>query len=271
MFENESSLLGKRIDGKFVVRRHLGTGGFGMAYEASQEGLQRRVCIKFLKTDSLSSLENLNRFRREAKVLAALRHKNIVQCFSFGVYLRTYPYVAIEYVDGKTLTALLQGEPLGWRRALSLCVQVCEALEYAHSRGFVHRDIKPANILICADENNQETAKLVDFGLVGFLQPENQVYLTDPSSIIGSINYMPPEAFQGSSPDVSLDVYAFGCTMYEMLSGKVPFDADYPTAVMFKHAKEFLPALPETIPEGTRQELDKLIRKCTMIEKTDGK
>lgn len=261
----DNSLIGKTIDGKFCVTRHLGTGGMGTAYEAIQKDLNRHVCLKFLKSDALSSLDSFNRFKREARVLASLHHRNIVECFSFGVYEKVYPYLALEFVEGLPLNALMEKESLHWTRVVHLVVQVCEALEYAHNSGFIHRDIKPANVMISRGAADTELVKVVDFGLVGKQQGEFVFdTLTDPKSIIGSVNYMPPEAFKGAVADVSLDVYAVGCLLYESLSGHIPFEAENPIAVMFKHTKETLPALPLTIkPDSARHALNELIHKAT--------
>lgn len=261
----DDSLIGKTIDGRFRVVRHLGTGGMGTAFEASQRDLNRPVCLKFLKSDALTSLDSVNRFKREARVLASLQHKNIVECFAFGIYDKVYPYLVLEFVEGLSLNALTQKETLHWTRAVSLVIQVCEALTYAHQNGFIHRDIKPANVMVTREADNTELVKVVDFGLVGKKRGEFVFdTLTDPRSIIGSVNYMSPEAFKGAVSDVSLDVYATGCLLYETLSGKIPFEAENPIAVMFKHTKERLPELPSSIkPDAARYALNDLIRKAT--------
>lgn len=267
----ETSLIGKTVDGRFSVTRHLGSGGMGTAFEALQKGLNRPVCLKFLKSDELTSLDSINRFKREARVLASLHHKNIVECFSFGIYENVYPYLALEFVRGMSLNVLAQKEDLHWTRIARLVVQVCDALEYAHNSGFIHRDVKPANVMVTRDSDGQELVKLVDFGLVGKQRGE-LVFdtLTDPKSILGSINYMPPEAFKGAAADVSLDVYAVGCLLYELLSGQLPFDAENPIAVMFKHAQAKLPDLPATImPDVARHALNQLIRCATEASKSD--
>ncbi|MBY0550527.1 MAG: protein kinase [Candidatus Obscuribacterales bacterium] len=266
----DNSLIGKTIDGKFCIERHLGTGGMGTAYEAIQKDLNRHVCLKFLKSDALSSLDSVNRFKREARVLASLQHKNIVECFSFGIYENVYPYLALEFVEGMPLNALVEKESLHWTRVVRLVIQVCEALEYAHKSGFIHRDIKPANVMITRGTDDTELVKVVDFGLVGKQQGEFVFdTLTDPRSIIGSVNYMPPEAFKGAVADVSLDVYAVGCLLYETLSGQLPFEAENPIAVMFKHTKERLPDIPVAIkPDRARHALNELIHKATEADQS---
>lgn len=271
MVSLESSLIGKTIDGRFRITRHLGTGGMGTAFEAVQLDLNRQVCLKFLKSDALSSLDSVQRFKREARVLASLHHKNIVECFSCGIYDSIYPYLALEFVEGVSLHTLAQQETLEWTRVVRLLIQVCEALSYAHQKGFIHRDIKPANVMVVnRGSDNNELVKLVDFGLVGKQQGEFVFdTLTDPQTIIGSVNYMPPEAFRGSVADASLDVYAVGCLLYEALSGQLPFEAENPIAVMFKHTTERLPNLPESIePDRARRALNELIHKATEADQS---
>ncbi len=265
MLSLDDSLVGKQIDGRFLITHYLGMGGMGTAYQAKQLDLSRDVCIKFLKKGALCDLESVARFRREARVLATLQHKNIVSCYAFGLFENLYPYLAMEYVEGHSLKKLANGEAFDWPRACNIVQEVCIALNYAHKNGFVHRDIKPENIMvtICGGE---DLVKVVDFGLVGKQSGEVVPFdtLTDPGSIVGSVNYMAPEAFKGSVSDRSLDIYAVGCVLYELLSGQLPFDADNSIAVMYKHANERLPRLPANMaPDNVRNALEEIIWTAT--------
>ncbi len=267
----DDSLIGKQIDGRFLITHYLGMGGMGTAYRARQLDLSREVCIKFLKRDALSDVESIARFKREAKVLATLQHNNIVSCYAFGLFEDLYPYLVMEFVEGTTLKKLAQGEAFEWTRACRIVQKICIALGYAHQRGFIHRDIKPENVMI-TNCGGEESVKVVDFGLVGKQRGELACLdtLTDPSSIVGTVNYMAPEAFKGSVSDKSLDIYAVGCVLYELLSGHLPFDAENGIAVMYKHANERLPSLPGSLkPDDVRHMLEEIVWTATAVNSSD--
>lgn len=263
----DESLIGQTIDGRFLITSYLGMGAMGSAFCATQLDLNRDVCIKFLKGDVLRDHDAIARFKREARALASMQHPNIVRCYAFGLLNQFYPYLAMELIEGQSLKQVICQQPMTWQRTVSIMIQACSALSYAHEHGFVHRDVKPENIMLTRD-GECEIAKIVDFGLVG-KRPGEQVVatLTDPHSLVGTVNYMAPEAFIGKTADQSLDVYALGCVMYEALTGRLPFDADNSIAVMFKHANEKLPQLPSSIkPDKVRRELQEIIWKSTAVD-----
>ncbi len=260
----DESLVGQTIDGGFDLTRWIGAGGMATTYEARQRDLNRKVCIKFLKPEGLSSADSLERFKREARVLSKLKHDYIVSCFSFGLYESIYPFLALELVNGVSLKALAEERPVDWKRACLLVRQLCTALEFAHQRDCIHRDVKPDNVMV-TNIDGEETVKLIDFGLVGLQQSEVTVEkLTEPGSIMGSVNYMAPECFKSARPSKSQDIYAVGCVLHYLLSGDIPFAADSPVAVMYKHANEILPALPSHVkPDKVREILEKIIWRAT--------
>ncbi len=263
----DESLVGRVINDCFLVTDFLGEGGFGVTYRAIQLELNRPVCFKILKLKTLTNVEVLQRFKREARVMARLKHRNIVTCYSFGIFHDIYLYLAMELVSGPSLRSLLALEQqMNWVRAVKIACQVCNALEFAHLQGFIHRDIKPDNIMLTGDE--EETAKVIDFGLVGkdCRADVELETLTSPGSIVGTVHYMAPEAFTKSTAGKSLDIYATGCLLHEMLSGKIPFEAENPIAVMQRHIAEPLPRLPKTIePDHVRKRLEEIIWTATNV------
>lgn len=264
------SLVGLVLDGDYTILELLGTGGFGAAYRAQQISLGRQVCIKFLGLSSLSDPQNVQRFKREAKVLGRLRHKNIVECFSFGILQSVYPYLVMELVEGRSLRTILENGGLEWPQACSIVRQVCDALSFAHESGFIHRDVKPENIMLSGLVGH-ETVKLIDFGLVGKSVNNRLDTLTTPGSMVGTPGYMPPEAFTGALGTSSGDVYAAGCVLYECLTGRTPFDFDSPTAIAHrKNSGERLPSLPRVLkPDTVRDVLEQLIWRATAREPSE--
>lgn len=266
----DESLVGQTIDDTYLITALLGRGGMGTTYAGLQVALNRRVCIKFLNVEGIGDLESFRRFKREAQVLASLRHKNIVSCFSFGLLNSSWPYLVLELVEGRSLTTLLQDGPLEWTRACALGVQLAKALAFAHSQGFVHRDVKPDNVII-EESQDVQVVKLIDFGLVGIgrgpVNCLNEKTITEAGTLMGTVNYMAPECFSSARPTPAQDIYAFGCLLFELLTGEQPFYSDNPVAVMYKHMNERLPRLSaELIPQPYREQLDFLIARCTEVD-----
>jgi serine/threonine protein kinase len=263
----DSSLVGQVVDGSYLITGVLGEGAFAVTYAATQLELNRQVCLKIVKLEVLTDASSFKRFRREAQVLAKLTHPNIVRVYSFGVYKRVHPYLVMEVIPGISLRQQLSEGPISWLRAVQICIQVCAGVGFAHQHGFIHRDLKPENVMLM-NSLDGERARIIDFGLVGSYvgQPKQVDTITTPETILGTLNYMPPEAFKSMVSDRTLDIYAIGCILYEMLSGELPFAAPNPVAIIQKHASEKLPPLPLTVgPEYVRQGLQNIIWKCTNI------
>src|SRR5262245_41276444 len=232
-----SLAVGQRI-GAFEVTGLLGAGGMGEVYRATDTKLKRHVAIKILPGTVASDAERLARFRREAEVLASLNHPNIAAIYGFEDASGIHALV-LELVEGRTLDALLAGRALPLDYALKIARQIGEALEAAHERGIVHRDLKPANIKIRDDG----TVKVLDFGLAKAFEPASGVGLHAAgqgdetyaatrrmaSVILGTPAYMRPEQARGQVVDSRTDVWAFGCVLYEMVSGRRPFAGDHIT------------------------------------------
>ena len=235
------TLIGKSL-GKVRVEMFLAKGGMAEVYIGTHTTLQRSVAIKFLKTDLQEDPDLRDRFEREARVIAMLRHPNIVQIFDFDSFLNQ-PYLVMEYIPGTSLGAYLRelhkkSHRLTLQQVLSLLKKVALALSYAHENNVIHRDVKPANILLTSRstpvsiEHELPTDVepiLTDFGLVRFTQSAKQ---TSTGVITGTPAYMSPEQARGERVDARTDVYSLGVTVYEMLAGRVPFDADTTLSIL---------------------------------------
>ncbi len=208
--------IGKLLP-RYRVERLLGRGGMGAVYQALQTDLDRPVAIKILPAEAAENEAFVARFQREARILARLRHPGFVGLYDFGRTMDGLMYFTMEYVDGSDLNTLIRGRGLSARRAVEIMVEICAALQCAHSVGVVHRDIKPANILIAREGH----AKLADFGVA--LPPTGQeASLTRSHAIIGSAAYMAPEQRQGRECDQRADIFSLGVVFYEMLTGRLP-------------------------------------------------
>jgi predicted Ser/Thr protein kinase len=204
--------------GGYVLERKLGKGGMGIVFAATQLSLGRKVAIKVLAHDLLDDPEFVKRFEREARALASLNHPNIVKVIDKGIE-RGNVYLVMEYVDGVSLRDLMNDRRLPARDALKLIPQLCDALEYAHSRGVIHRDVKPENILI----DTAGGLKVADFGLARIVGEPAAGRITRSNAVMGSLDYMAPEQRERTKEaDHRADIYALGVVVYEMLTGELP-------------------------------------------------
>lgn len=255
-------LLGQTIDDSFNILSSLGEGGVGEVYLAEQPKLNRKVAIKFLHVHLVSDAEWLERFRREGKILATLHHPNIARCFAYGYWQNKLPYLVCEYVEGKTLRALMIARgAMPWRFVLQLTVEICHALAYAHESGVVHRDLKPDNIIVFGSDDIPEI-KVLDFGLARILNSAGQSYetLTTTGQIVGTVHYMSPEQCLGKKPAASSDLYSLGCIMYEGICGTLPIDADNSVGIIYKHINQY-PTPASQLAKGIPQAVDAVLIK----------
>lgn len=283
MFDT-NALIGSQFDGKFKILSLLGAGGMGVVYKAEQSDLGRLVAIKVLQFDKLDDEESSLRFSREAKTLSLLSHPNIGAFFSYGIWQNSFPYIVLEYIEGKSLNELLEAEDkLPWQRALNIAVQVCRALAHSHEMGVIHRDVKPGNIILLNPEKGQQAdvqedmVKLVDFGLSKLIDKKEELQkLTQTGALVGTVQYMSPELCLGKKPDQRSDIYSLACVLYRSLTGFTPHDADNPIGLLHKHVNE-TPILPSVksgikLPDGLEQVLMKALsrdpenRYQTMLE-----
>lgn len=249
-------LIGKNI-GRYKIHLQLGKGGMAVVYEALDTTLDRRVAIKFIQPGKEQLNTFLARFKRESKLLAKLSHPNIVKIFETGEFEGS-PYLVMDYIQGGTLKDLMKGKPLPWQRSVQITFQVARALEAAHKEGILHRDIKPSNILMANDRDPM----LSDFGIAKLLEDsgETTTSLTDTGAGIGTPDYMAPEQGVGKTDERS-DIYALGVVLYQLITGRLPYQADTPLAVMLKKSTEPLPR-PSTYVKGLPGQLESVLIKA---------
>src|SRR3990170_4170818 len=226
-------LSGKQL-GQYKLDRRLGRGGMASVYKAYQPGTDRHVAIKILPRDDMGDPNFLNRFRQEARIIANLEHPHILPVYDYGE-ANGYTFLVMRLVEGGTLADLLRGRPLPLERIGKTISQLAEALDYAHSRGVVHRDIKPGNILV--DANGR--CLLSDFGIAKMAVSSPQYTVT--GSFVGTPQYASPEQALGKDLDGRSDIYSLGVILYEMATGKAPYEADTPIGLVIKHVNEPLP------------------------------
>ncbi|BBO67175.1 hypothetical protein DSCA_11050 [Desulfosarcina alkanivorans] len=203
--------------GRYEIVKELGRGTMGVVYQAHDPQIDRMVALKVLRSDRVVSQDFVLRFLREAKAIGRISHPNIVTVYDVGQDHDTI-YIAMEYLEGRPLNAVIKGKTLPVDEAVALCVQVAEALGYAHGRGITHRDIKPSNIILTPDNR----IKLTDFGIARIEDPD-AAQQTQAGDILGTPVYMAPEQVMGQKADGRTDLYALGVIAYEMVVGKRPF------------------------------------------------
>jgi serine/threonine protein kinase len=227
--------------GAYTLLDQIGYGGMAVVYRARQEALDRTVAIKILSENMAASSEFMERFRREARTSANLRHPNVITVHDFGEDERGVPYLVMEYIEGPTLADLMDAG-LDDERIPNLLDQIAAGLDYAHGRGVIHRDIKPGNVLM----TEEGRAVLADFGLAWLFEGAQ---LTLTGGVIGTPEYMSPEQAAGHSFDHRADVYALGVVLYEMLAGERPFVAETPIGVLLQHLQDAPPSILVARPD----------------------
>lgn len=231
MSEHNDTQPGALFDGRYRIQRRLGKGGMARVYLAEDESLDRQVAIKILADRHSDDPHFVERFQREARAAARLNHPNLVQIYDQAQVDGT-SYIVMEYVEGETLKDLIRREaPLDPRQAIGIAMQVLAALRVAHQAGIVHRDIKPQNILVQPDGR----VKVADFGIA---RAEGGSDMTEAGSIVGTAQYLAPEQAQGLPLGPPADLYSMGIVLYEMLSGRVPFEGDSAVTIAMKHVQE---------------------------------
>ena len=246
--------VGTEIAG-FRIESLIARGGMGEVYLATQTFPERRVAMKLLPHDLASDPAFRERFIRESNAAASLEHPNIVPVYGAGEVDGDL-YIAMRYVEGEDLRSLLdRGGPLPPQRAVSICVQVAEALEEAHEHGLIHRDVKPGNILVAKGDR----AYLTDFGLIRRSKLETD--LTRTGQLMGTVDYVAPEQIRGETVDGRADVYSLGCVLFECLAGESPFKRDTEVGTLYAHLEEKPPPLL-TIDAANGRELDRLVAKA---------
>lgn len=224
-------LEGRILGNRYEIMQKIGNGGMATVYQAKDTILKRYVAVKILRDEFTTDEEFIKRFNTEAQAAASLTHPNIVSIYDVGKEENIY-YIVMELIQGKTLKQIIEEDgALPWKWSLNIAIQIASALETAHKNNIVHRDIKPHNIIITEDG----IAKVTDFGIAKAVSNST---ITAFGTTIGSVHYFSPEHARGGYTDAKSDLYSLGVVMYEMLTGRVPFDADTPVSIALKHMQE---------------------------------
>ena len=252
------NLIGRRLDGRYSIEGLVGVGGMANVYCGTDLKTGNRIAVKVLKEEFLDNEELVRRFKNESKAISILSHPNIVKVYDVSVTDKLQ-YIVMEYVDGITLKEYLKqrGGALTWKEVVHFATQILSALQHAHSKGIIHRDVKPQNIMLLADGS----IKMMDFGIARFSRAQSQ---TVSDKAIGSVHYISPEQAKGERTDARTDIYSVGVMLYEMLSGRLPFDGDGAVSIAIMQISEKPKPLTEiapNIPEGLRQITEKAMEK----------
>lgn len=233
----EDPLVGVVLDGRYQVERKLGEGGMGVVYLATHVVIGKRYALKVLRGEMATEKEVAERFTQEARAAASIGNEHIIEITDFGRAPDGAPYFVMELLDGKELHDLLEQNPqLEVNRSLRIIAQCCDALAAAHGIGIIHRDLKPENIFLITRSGNPDFVKVLDFGIAKVARESGR--LTRTGMIFGTPQYMSPEQAAGTDIDSRTDIYSLGIIMYEMLCGRVPFEADTFMGVLTKHLYE---------------------------------
>lgn len=220
--------VGQVFDGRYKIEGTVGVGGMAIVFEATDLLTNRRVAVKMLKDSVSGNTQAIKRFIIESKAVSMLNHENIVKIYDISVR-GEHKYIVMEFLEGITLREYMKNKgPLSWRETVEFTEQILAALDHAHMKGVVHRDIKPQNIMLLEGG----FVKVTDFGIAKIPKAET---LTMADKAIGTVFYISPEQAQGRKIDARSDIYSLGVMMYEMVTGKMPFIADTPVAVIYKH------------------------------------
>ncbi len=257
-------MIGKILGNRYEILEQIGTGGMAIVYKAKCRLLDRFVAIKILKDEFIDDEEFIRKFKRESQAAASLSHPNIVNIYDVGVEddgIKKIHYIVMEYISGKNLKEIIkENGAFNLEDTIDYSIQIAEALDNAHRNGIVHRDIKPQNIMLTSDKR----VKVTDFGIA---RAATSSTVTTSSDVLGSVHYFSPEQARGGYTDEKSDIYSLGIVMYEMITGKLPYDGDSAITVALKHVQDdIVPPreLDNTIPVG----LESIILKC--VQKRQG-
>lgn len=245
------------FDDKYEIQEVVGSGGIGTVYKALQLDCSRTVALKILQPHAAIDEEYRARFIREARALSKLQHRNIVAVYNLGIAADSMPYLAMEYLRGRSIRRILDSSGrIPVRRSLKIVADAARALAYVHKQGIIHRDLKPENLLL-VDLPEPDTVKLLDFGLISLSGPDQRLTVT--GELIGTSAYMSPEQCKGLPVDLRTDIYSLSVCLHEMVTGTRPFDSDTPVGLMYKHINDPTPAIKNAQVDQFHPALNKLI------------
>ncbi len=258
------------LGGQFQILQKIGSGGMGAVYKASQPAMNRMVAVKILHRKLINRKDLMSRFRREARAMSHLTHPNTVKVLLYGELDDGSLYIVMEYLEGRNLNQVVRKEgPMSVERAIPILIQVCGALQEAHLQGIVHRDLKPENIFLSNNGGLKDFPKVLDFGLAKVTERElrpGSIMLTQEGMVFGTPEFMSPEQAQGKVLDARSDIYSLAVILYEMLTGKLPFEAKTPMEFIQQHVTR--PPIPldgrvpgRTFPPGLWPAMAKALEK----------
>lgn len=253
---------GQVIGGSYKLIALAGQGGMGSVYKAKHIGLSRQCAIKFI-APSLVSEETWRQFQKEAKLISSLTHNTICQIYDLGIHERMLPYYAMDYIEGITLDEYItRFGPLSVGATAELYIKVLDGLTYAHRRGIVHKDLKPANIMLEKQSDGEVQVRILDFGISELNEPGSRRGSRGEVTIVGSAAYMSPEQFRGRVLEKVSDLYSLGCSMYETLTGNLPYEGDGFDALQKAHTTKICPRLYDKTGCQFPDEIEAIVAKC---------
>ena len=246
-------LIGKQVDnGEYVIVDRIGSGGMGSVYKAEQPSMNRMVAIKVLHPRFATRDDLVARFRREARAMSQLSHPNTARVYKYGALDDGAVYFVMDYLEGRNLAAWVrENGPMEAERAIAVMVQVCGALEEAHRAGIVHRDLKPENVFLTQQSGTADFPKVLDFGLAKMSEKQmgrGSMMFTQQGMVFGTPEFMSPEQAQGEALDQRSDIYSLALILYELITGKLPFDAKTPLDMMKAHVRDVPIPLSQRVP-----------------------
>src|ERR1043165_1167532 len=269
----EDPLLGRTLAGRYLIQKKLGEGGMGAVYLATHNLLEKQVALKVLHGEFARKPDLVERFMQEARAASRIRHENVIDISDFGTTPEGLVFFAMELLQGHDLheevaRARLAGQLLPWVRSKRIFLQICAALGAAHALGIIHRDLKPENIYLVDFLGEPDFVKLLDFGIAKLTEvPEGDRKLTRTGMLFGTPEYMSPEQARGEAVDHRVDVYAMGCILFQLVTGRVPFEAENFMGVLALHLTEAPPVIPPEIfdsigaPRALAEVIDRALAK----------
>ena len=266
----DDPLLHQTLAGRYYIQKKLGEGGMGAVYLATHNLLEKQVALKVLHAEFARKEDLVERFMQEAKSASRIRHENVIDISDFGKTPEGNVFFAMELLRGHDLheeiaRARLAGQLLPWARSKKMFLQICSALSAAHSHGIIHRDLKPENVYLVEFLGEPDFVKLLDFGIAKMTEvAEGDRKLTRTGMLFGTPEYMSPEQARGENVDLRVDVYAMGCILFQLVTGRVPFEADNFMGVLSMHLTEQPPLVPDEVLDriGAPRELSAIIDKA---------
>ncbi|AKU95858.1 Serine/threonine protein kinase PrkC, regulator of stationary phase [Labilithrix luteola] len=256
MARQQDPFIGRDIlNGQFQILQKIGSGGMGAVYKALQPAMNRMVAVKILHPKLANRKDLVSRFRREARAMSHLTHPNTVKVYLYGELEDGSLYIVMEFLEGKNLNQTVRAEgPMPLERGLPILIQVCNALEEAHRAGIIHRDLKPENIFLSQQGGMRDYPKVLDFGLAKVTEREmrpGSIILTQEGMVFGTPEFMSPEQAQGKTLTPASDIYSLAVILYEVLTGKLPFDAKNPMEYIQLHVMTKPRPINERVPGKT--------------------